>query len=236
VTVPATGHSTGTRLVRGATHLLASEIAVRALTLASMLVVARVLGPAALGQPAIAQALVAYANVLGDGGLTTLTQRMMVREPTRAARLVSTTTSIQLALSAVLVTVVLGASVVLPLDQTARHLAVVLSPLIVMQALNLFYVLQAREHIGQLAIVRTLGQVATASLSVTLVVVTRSNTWVAVAIWTGALLADMLCFGALRAGGFRLRRPEWHLGKRLLRGSWPYLARGGFHLGTPGSG
>lgn len=224
MTVPGTGHSTGRRLVRGATLLLASEIAVRALGLASMLVVARLLGPAALGQLAIAQAVIAYAGVLGDGGLTTLTQRMMVREPTRAERLVATTTSIQLALSALLVIAVLGASAVLPVDQTARHLVTVLSPLIVAQALNLFYVLQAREQIGRLAIVRTLGQVATASLSVTLVIVMRSNTWVAVAIWTGALLADVLCFGALRAGGLRLRLPDWDSGKRLIRSSWPYLA------------
>ena len=224
MTGPGTGHSTGRRLVRGATLLLASEIAVRALGLASMLVVARVLGPTALGQLAIAQAVVAYASLLGDGGLTTLTQRMMVREPTRAERLVTTATSIQLALSAVLVTAALGASAVLPVDQAARHLVVVLSPLIVMQALNLSYVLQAREQIGALAIVRTLGQVATASLGVTLVIVTRSNTWVAVSIWTGALLADMLCFRALRAGGFRIRLPDWGAGRHLLRRGWPYLA------------
>ena len=222
--MPGTGHSTGGRLVRGATLLLASEIAVRALGLASMLVVARVLGPTALGQLAIAQAVVAYAIVLGGGGLTTLTQRAMVREPIRAERLVATLTFIQLALSALLVIVLLGASAMLPVDETARHLVTVLSPLIVVQALNLFYVLQARERIGWLAIVRTLGQVATASLGVTLVIVTHSNAWVAVTIWTGALVADMLCFGALRAGGFRLRLPDWDTGKYLLRGSWPYLA------------
>ena len=224
MTVPGTGHSTGRRLVRGATLLLVSEIAVRALTLASMLVVARFLGPAALGQLAIAQAVVAYAGLLGDGGLTTLAQRAMVREPTRAERLVATVTTIQLALSALLVIAVLGASAVFPVDQTARHLVTVLSPLIVVQALNLFYVLQAREQIGALAIVRTLGQAAAASLGVTLVILTRSNTWVAVSIWVGALLADMLCFGALRAGGFRLRRPDWDAGKYLLRSGWPYLA------------
>ena len=224
MTMPGTGQGTGRRLVRGATLLLVSEIAVRALTLVSMLVVARVLGPAALGQLAIAQAVVAYAGVLGDGGLTTLTQRAMVREPARAERLVATATSIQLGLSALLLIAVLGASAVIPVDQTARHLVTVLSPLIVVQALNLFYVLQAREQVGRLAVVRTLAQVATASLSVTLVIVTRSNTWVAVAIWTGALLADMLCFGALRAGGFRLRLPDWDVGKHVLRSSWPYLA------------
>ena len=224
VTVPGTGHSTGGRLVRGATLMFASEIAVRALTLVSMLVVARVLGPTALGQLAIAQAVVAYASVLGDAGLTTLTQRSMVREPIRAERLVATTTSIQLTLSALLVVAVLGASAVLPVDQTARHLVTVLSPLVVVQALNLFYVLQAREQFGALAVVRTLGQIAAASLSVVLVIFTRSNTWVAVAMWTGALLADMLCFGALRAGSFRLRLPSWDVGKHLLRRGWPYLA------------
>jgi O-antigen/teichoic acid export membrane protein len=223
VTASGTGHSTGERLVRGATLLFASEIALRAFALISMLVVARLLGPAALGQLAIAQAVVAYAGLLGDGGLTTLTQRTMVREPARAERLVTTTTSIQLALSALLVAGVLGVSAVLPVDQTARHLVIVLSPLIVAQALNLFYVLQAREQVGQLAIVRTLGQLATAGLSVALVILTRSNTWVAVAAWAGALLADMLCFGALRAGGFRLRLPDRDAAKQLLRSNWPYL-------------
>jgi len=222
--VPGSGLRTRRRLVRGAALMFASEVAVRALTLVSMLVVARVLGPTALGQLAIAQAVVAYANVVGDAGLTTLTQRSMVREPIRAERLVATTTSIQLALSALLVIAVLGASAVLPVDQTARHLVTVLSPLIAVQALNLFYVLQAREQFGTLAAVRTLGQIAAASLSVVLVIVTRSNTWVAVAIWTGALLADMLCFGALRDGGFRLRLPSWNVGKDLLRQGWPYLA------------
>jgi len=93
--------------------MFASEIAVRALGLVSMLIVARVLGPTALGQLAIAQAVVAYASVVGDAGLTTLTQRSMVREPIRAERLVATTTSIQLTLSALLVVAVLGASAVL---------------------------------------------------------------------------------------------------------------------------
>jgi len=204
--------------------LLASEVAIRALTVASMLVVARVLGPVALGQLAIAQAVVSYASVLGDGGITMLAQRTMVREPARAGRLASTATSIQLALSAVLVAAVLGASAVLPFDQTARHLMIVLSPLLVVQALNMFYVLVAREQIGAFAIARTLGQVAVAALSVTLVLVTRSNTWVAVAIWAGALLADVLCFGALRAGGFRLRLPDWDAGRHLLGSGWPYLA------------
>jgi len=224
VTVPRTGRSTGGRLVRGASLMFASEIAVRALSLVSMLVVARLLGPEALGQLAIAQAVVAYAGVLGDGGLTTLTQREMVREPERAERLVATTTSIQLALSALLVLAVSGASAVLPVDQAARHLVTVLSPLIVVQALNMFYVLQARERFGMVALARTFGQIAAASLSVFLVIVTRSNTWVAVAIWTGALLADLLCLGALRTNGFRLRPPHWDLGKHLLRRGWPYLA------------
>ena len=203
--------------------MLASEIAGRVLTVLSMLVVARVLGPTALGQLAIAQAVVAYASVLGDGGLTTLAQRTMVREPVQAERLATTTTTIQLALSTVLVIAVLGVSTILPVDQAVRHLVIVLSPLLVVQALNLFYILPAREEIGALAVVRTLGQIAVASLSVTLVIVTHSNTWVAVAIWTGALLADMLCFGALHSSGLRLRLPDWDVGKHLLKGGWPYL-------------
>lgn len=211
-------------MVRGATQLLISEIAVRGLTLASMLVVARVLGPAALGQLAIAQAVIAYAGVLGDGGLTTLAQRTMVRDPVRSERLAATTTSIQLALSAVLAVAVVGVSAVLPVDEGARHLVIVMTPLLLAQALNLFYVLQAREDFGALARVRTLGQVAVACLSVILVLRTNSNTWVAVSIWAGALLADLLCFGALRSRGFRFGRPEWLVAKHLLRGGWPYLA------------
>lgn len=223
MTVSRTGSGAGGRLVRGATLLLASEVAGRVLTLVSMLVVARVLGPMALGQLAIAQAVVAYASVLGDGGLTTLTQRTMVREPVQAERLASTTTTIQLALSTVLVIALLGASAVLPVDEAVRHLVIVLSPLLAVQALNLFYVLQAREQVGALAVVRTLGQTAVAGLSVALVIVTQSNTWVAVAIWTGALLADMFCFGALRSVGFRVRLPDWDVGKHLLKSGWPYL-------------
>jgi O-antigen/teichoic acid export membrane protein len=203
--------------------LLGSEIASRALNLFSMLIVARVLGPTALGQLAVAQAVVAYVSVLGDGGLTTLTQRTMVREPRQAERLATTTTSIQLALSTLLVIALLGVSAVLPVDQAVRHLVIVLSPLLVVQALNLFYILQAREQIGVLAIVRTLGQTVVAGLSVALVIVTNSNTWVAVAIWTGALLADALCFGALHSSGFHLRLPDWDVGKHLLKNGWPYL-------------
>lgn len=224
MTVSGTSQATGGRLFRGVTAVLASEIAARALSLGSMLVVARLLGPAALGQLAIAQAVVGYAGIVGDGGLTTLTQRSMVRDPVRAPRLVATTTSIQLALAALLVIAMLGASSILPIDKVAQHLVVVLSPLIVMQAINLFYVLQAREQFSQFAIVRTLGQVATSILSVTLVIVLRSNTWVAVSIWTGALLADLFCFGALHSNGFRLRLPDWNAGKQLLRSGWPYLA------------
>lgn len=224
MTSPEPGLGAGRRLARGATLLLASEIAGRGLTIVSMLVVARVLGPTALGQLAIAQAVVTYAGVLGDGGLTTLTQRTMVREPAQAERLAGTTTSVQIALSTLLVIAVLGVSAVLPLDPAVRHLVIVLSPMLVVQALNFTYILQAREQIRALAVVRTLGQVAVASLCVTLVIITNSSTWVAVAIWTGALLADVLCFGALHSSGFRLRLPDWDVGKHLLRSGWPYLS------------
>ena len=65
-------------LVRRLWLLGAAEVAVRTLALTTMVVVARNLGPEALGQLAVAQAIVACAALVGDGGLSTLTQRLLV--------------------------------------------------------------------------------------------------------------------------------------------------------------
>lgn len=212
------------RTLRGVTFLTSSELAIRALGFLSLVVVAREMGPAALGHLAVAQALLSYGTAVGDGGVTVFALREVVRRPRNTSSIAAGATLIQLLASALLLPVLILVSLALPIAPEARNLVAVLSPLLVFQALNMFYILQAHERWGAFALARTMVQVTAAAGTFVSVVAFNSLTYVAVSIWLGALVGDIVC-GALiwRAQLGKKFMPDRKTISLLLVGSVPFL-------------
>src|SRR4051794_40409464 len=84
------------QLLKSFRVLLLADLLVKALAVATTVVIARLVGPSQLGALSLATALVAYVSVLGDGGLTILTTRRIVEKQESAQQLASVTTYAQL--------------------------------------------------------------------------------------------------------------------------------------------
>jgi O-antigen/teichoic acid export membrane protein len=205
--------------------LLAGAGATRAVSLVSQIAIARILGPSALGAVAVALAVLNIANVLTDGGLTTLTLRRIVREPERRSGLVSATLILQTLFSFVCVGVLAMVAWLVPWHGDIATLLVVFSPTLVFAALNMGYVLQAVELMGTLALARVAAAVIPAVLSVALVALTHRAAWIAVANCVGYSIAALLVYLKLKtAAGLRLVRPPASDVRSLSRQSRPFLA------------
>ena len=212
------------RLVRNLTWLMVAEGLARGLIVAVALAISRVLGPAALGQFVFAQAFIAYFTVVVDAGLTTLVLREVVRRPERLSRYVVSATATQVAISLVLLGVVALATALLPLPRGTGRVVLAMSPLLLSQALNVLYGLQANERMRAVAAVKLTREILTTALALTLLLATRNLVWVAVATWSGFIVGDALCAALLvRAGQLRRSRVEPDLVRDLLRRGMPFL-------------
>lgn len=198
-------------------------MATRVLTVASMLVVARVLGPTGLGQLAVAQGVLAIASAVSDGGIPTLAQRSIVKRPESIQDIVWSAVIVQALFASILVTAIAWGVDYSPLENDAKRLVVVMLPMLIATALNFSYVLAATGGFRTLSIIRVVAQVFTALLTVSLVLITRSSTWVAVSIWAGVLLSDALCVRVLLRNTLQFSMPKVSVVRQLIRGGWTYL-------------
>jgi O-antigen/teichoic acid export membrane protein len=205
--------------------LLSADVLVRVMVFGTALVTSRVLGPAGLGSAAVALALISYAGVLGDGGLTTLSQLRLVPAGGRDDRLVATTLTLQTGLSLLLGLALSAVVWLLPFSGTVRTLTLVGLPLLVAQALNLFWVLQADERMRSLARLRVVTQLVTSAVCLAGFAIGWRGFVVVASLWAGLLLADVLTLGVLhRSGRLALARPDRAVGAALLGAAGPYLA------------
>ena len=217
--------STRRRLVRHVGSLAAAEAVVRVLIFATAVVATRVLGPREIGAVAVAMALVSYAGVLGDGGMTTLTQVRLIRTRADTDRLIVTTTALQLVASLVLSAVLVALAFALPLPHEAALLTAFGAPLLVAQALNTYYALQAEERMAELARIRVTSQVVTTAVCLVALAWGAGGASVVVSQWVGLLAADAYCLHSLRRGrGLVWQRPTRPLATEIVRESMPYLA------------
>ncbi|BEP16060.1 hypothetical protein acdb102_43710 [Acidothermaceae bacterium B102] len=213
------------RLLAHFSVLLSADVVVRALAFGTALVTTRVLGPAGLGGVAVALALLSYAGVLGDGGLTTLAQLRLVRGGGRDDSLVATTVAAQVGLALVLALVLSGLVWLLPFTGTVRTLTLIGLPLLVAQALNVFFVVQADERMTALAGLRVLTQLATTAITLAGFAAGWRSFVVVSALWSGLLLGDVAALAYLHAAGrLSFARPDRSVARSLLGGSSPYLA------------
>lgn len=204
-------------LLRAFRVLMVADLLVKALALISVVIVARVVGPSALGALSAALALISYAAVLSDGGLSLLTTRQILQRPQDGARLASTTALAQLLVAAVLTTL-LGALVLSNLlSGNVGRLLLALLPMLLVQALSLVYVLQSYDRMVAVAKMRVVTQVIASAVGVGGVLLTEDVVWVAVATWLGALVTDCVVAVLLFRQGLRAQRVRF---AQVLRTLW----------------
>lgn len=198
---------------------------IRLLILSVGLVVSRTLGPSALGQLSFAQAIVAYALVITDAGLTMMVLREIVRRPADLGSVVSAATAAQaLVAGGSILVLTLGASL-LPLPPGTGRLIVAFSPLLLGQALYLSYVLQAKGRMGAVAAVKLIRELVATAVGIGLLVLTDRLVWVAIGAWIGQLVADVVCLAiARRVSRLHLVRPRFTDAIDLVRRGSPFLA------------
>jgi O-antigen/teichoic acid export membrane protein len=180
-------------LVKNFLALGSAEAITKTLALVAFAVVSRTVGPASMGLLALAQTITAFAGMVADGGISTLSQRQIAADPGRARVVASVATAAQLCLASLTAVTVGLASLVLPIGNDVSRLLVAMLPVVVAQAISLVYVLQAFERMRDVAYVRVIGQTSTAVLSLGMVLVTGDVIWAAVAVPVGVFLGDAIC-------------------------------------------
>lgn len=217
--------STGGRLARGFAQLSLVELVVRLLTFLGLIAIARLLGPVAFGQFAVAQAVLMYAGAVTDAGLKILAQREMVSDRSQAAGWATSALTVQFTAAAVVGGVVAVSSPLLPFDTETQRVLVVLTPVLLAQALNTQFVLQTYERFGALALSRLATQVAITGATLVLLVSGRSIVWVALAVWGGTLTGDAVALLLVR------RLPDPTYGRITMAGVSRLLGQAGPFLG-----
>jgi O-antigen/teichoic acid export membrane protein len=215
--------ATAARLGRNLALLLAVDLMGRTATALAFVVVSRELGPAVFGVLSVGLAVMSYAMLVAELGLTVPAQRQLVTDhdlaPVRRAVALKLIASGAVAAG--------GAFWVLGhrQEQSSMVLAA-LAPFLVLQALDVAFVLQARERAAQLATSRGVGQLVGAAVTILLALTTHEAVWVAVGVWSAALMSDLLALRAVGFGGLRPVKGTLRDASSALREGVPYLANG----------
>lgn len=212
--------------LRAASSLTVAEVLSRVAQVVALVALSRLLGPSDFGRYALVLAILAYAGVATDAGLTALTTRRIVEAPEATRQLLSSTLLLQVA-AAASVTAAVTIAVVLGTGARGIGLAVLVGlPIVVAQATNMSYVLLARQAFPALALFRALLQVGTTGLSVAAAAVTGELLLVLCGPWIAMLLADMCLLLYLRRKKLGLTRPTSAMLRSLAQQSLPYLGNG----------
>jgi len=148
------------RVRQGVFLLVGGEAVTRLLGFLLSAVIAREFGLEALAALTVAQGLVAFALVAGDGGLSTDGVRRLAGGELPRARLIALTTVGQVALTVSATSVLLVVVAVLPLSTQTKQVVLVLALLPMTYALNLGWVLQSASRFFALTTSRVAGQAA----------------------------------------------------------------------------
>jgi PST family polysaccharide transporter len=196
------------KLLTGLVAYGTSEVVVRGLGLVASALIARRLGLIALGTITVAQNLLQYALVAGDGGLTGFAVRKLSRGDNPRS-IVPRVAIAQLVLSLVALGVVLSVALFL---RTEVRFAVVaaLSPIPILYALNFSYILQAERRLRTFAIARSVGQLVGTSATVAALFAGASLPAVAATLVIGNAITYLIVGIAVRAAVIGpIPRPFW---------------------------
>lgn len=211
-------------LVRNFASLLGAEAVTRILGIVTFILVVRSAGAEPLGHLVFAQALIGYVSVVGDGGLSTYMQRQIAGRSERIPEQVSAATVTQLGIGTLLGVVIAAIALLLPLESERARLLLVLTPVLVAQALSLLYVLQALEDMVPVALIRIVIQVVVSGIAIPGVLLTNDIVWMAAATWIGLTVGNLACWVMLRRRhAFRLAPFTLDVIPTLVRHGLPFL-------------
>lgn len=203
-----------------------AEVLTRAAQIVGLVALSRLLGPADFGRYAIALAVLAYAGVATDAGLTALTTRRIVETPEATRLLVGGTLLLQV-IAAMAVTAAVAVGVVLLTGTAGTGAAVLVGlPILLAQAMNVSYVLLARQAFPALATFRATLQVGTTGLSIGAAALSGGLLLVLCASWMAMLLADACLLLHLKRTQLRPMRPPSAMLRSMMRQSLPYFGNG----------
>ncbi|MGI8412544.1 MAG: oligosaccharide flippase family protein [Solirubrobacteraceae bacterium] len=214
----------GRRVLINSAALTIGQIVARAISVLSTVVIAHALGPARIGEIAVAAALAVFFAGIGDAGLTFWSYREIVLAPKLLSRIVVDTTFVQLWLSLALAAVLGSIAIVAHMPAGQARLLLLFTPFLLAQALSVQYALEALEQMVTVAAIGILIQVVTTAGTIAFVLATRDPIWVPIALWVGQFIGDAVIWWRLRARhGFELTWPRPSSTKRLLENGLPLL-------------
>ena len=215
------------RLTRNLASLSVAAAVCKVLSLATSLIVSRVLGPTIFGTLAVAQTFVVGASLFGDLGLTVVSMRDIVHFPEQLSRIVTATAVLQCVSAIILTAVIFLLAIFAPFPKGSAPLLVIASPMLLATALSLVYALQGVEDMALVAVTRLLGVGVSSIGSIVLVIVSHSPRWLAAMSWVGFITADIFAIACLRKrhglGLIRVRVTEC---VALLRTAVPFIQNG----------
>lgn len=145
-----------------------AELAALGASAATVLWVARALGPESLGVLALALAFLAFAQALSDFGLPSLGAQLVVAEPSLAREVGRNVTRHRMVIaSALTATMVLVSA--LPIDDVTRTYLFGIAVALLLQPFNLAWLLVSLGALKKASIVRVLGSLATLALVVVMI-------------------------------------------------------------------
>lgn len=167
MTADRQGRRLGRRIAANSGWQIAGLLAGSAISLATLVVVTRGLGPAGFGHLAAAIALLAIPVVLADSGLSLLVLREMSQDPSSTQSLVAVSMPLRLAVSACAVALGVGAAYVIPLDGDTRRAVLIgsIGAFLTLIGLAFSTVLQAQLRILWAVVGNVAGRVATLGLA-----------------------------------------------------------------------
>ncbi|HYO42542.1 MAG TPA: flippase [Candidatus Limnocylindrales bacterium] len=192
--------------------------------LAVVIITARVVGPAGLGEWRFAQAIAAYVLVFGDLGLSSYATREIARDPSSRYRLLVPALVTRVVVSAVVGALALIALVVFSASPSQLVVTAVVVAAALLAAATPLFLLQGQERIATAAMVRIVAQVVAAVLAIGFVLQTAEILPVVLAYFIGAAVSAVwTLYLAARDGCLRLPRSMLRAMAVLASSGLPFL-------------
>ncbi|MBZ5618127.1 MAG: flippase [Acidobacteriia bacterium] len=127
---------------------------------------ARRIAPQGFGAISLAQAAMAYLNILSDSGLATISIREAAQNPQRLQTIISNISGLRVFVAFVCMVAGLVAAPFLPYSQSSRHLLAVFALSLPLQALAVDWVFRAIQRMQYMAIVQAVTSALTLILTI----------------------------------------------------------------------
>lgn len=212
------------RIAANALWLFVAQITTLAAGLLVVVTVTRVLGPVDLGRWRFAQAVAAVLLVLADAGLTGLAIREIARRPDEIAEYARPVLEVRMVLSALLLVALGAVLIIAATDQASAVVTMLVAIGLVPAAFSTTYLFQAREAMGRVSLLRSVGQIAAAIFAIVGTIALGTILAPIASFLVASFGVSALTLGwAVRAHYLRSGEERGGLVARLLRPAAPFL-------------